>query len=498
VPCPVRNYSSLTCTLPIVATEDLASMAWFKRPMRSMRRVPQRVEGRAMGPWEAIATASDPASVMERVLAEALTLIPSAEGAAIQLCATRASLVITTASGNLGDSVGSVQPVGNSLSGLSIRSGVTQHCRDATSDLRVNAKLAAELGILSMICVPMRRGKERVGVLNITSSKASAFGPADETTLAGLAHFVSSVIGAAVDLASCTTELLGTCQEAPAGTVGQGHLGGSSEAARARSAFVANVVCPGAAFDWAARDRIEQALTGAGLTIVLQPIVSLLSGTVVKVEALARFAAPPARGPDRWFAEAASVGLGRTLELYAIERALSSLPELPEPLRMSVNAGPDTFCSPELLGLLETSMPGRIVVELTEHVGIEDYPALQRACKGLRTLGADVAIDDTGTGFASLSLVLEIAPEFIKLDRELIANIDLDPVRRSLARALVAFGNETGAEVIAEGIETAAELEVLIDLGISYGQGFYLARPGSLEDLALLLRTRGQRQAILV
>src|SRR5450756_218256 len=77
----------------------------------------RQVEGRAMGPWEAIATASDPASVMERVLAEALTLIPSAEGAAIQLCATRASLVITTASGNLGDSVGSVQSVGNSLSG---------------------------------------------------------------------------------------------------------------------------------------------------------------------------------------------------------------------------------------------------------------------------------------------------------------------------------------------------------------------------------------------
>jgi EAL domain-containing protein (putative c-di-GMP-specific phosphodiesterase class I) len=231
---------------------------------------------------------------------------------------------------------------------------------------------------------------------------------------------------------------------------------------------------------------------------VFQPIVSLSSGTVVKVEALARFAAPPARGPDRWFAEAASVGLGRPLELCAIERALSVLPDLPKPLRMAVNAGPDTFCSTELLDLLRTSTPSRVVVELTEHVDIEDYPALHRACKELRTLGAEVAMDDTGTGFASLSLVLEVSPEFIKLDRELITNIDLDPVRRALAQALIAFGNETGAEVIAEGIETAAELDVLIDLGISYGQGFYLGRPGSLEDLALLLRTRGQGQAILV
>jgi len=455
-------------------------------------------EGAAMGLREAIAIASDPASVMERVLAEALVLVPSAGGAVIELCAKRTSLVITAASGNVADSVGSVLSIAHSLSGLAIQSGVTQRCHDATTDPRVDTTLAAELGILSMICVPLRRGDERIGVLNITSSAASAFGPADEASLAGLANFVSSMIGAAVELASCTAELLGPCEVAAAGTFGQGLLGGSSESARARSAFVANVVCPGTAFDSAVRDRIEQALTGAGLTIVLQPIVSLSNGTVVMVEALARFAPQPARGPDRWFAEAASVGLGRPLELRAIERALSILPELPEPLRMAVNAGPDTFCSTELLDLLRTSTPSRVIVELTEHVGIEDLPALHRACKGLRKLGAEVAIDDTGTGFASLSLVLEVAPEFIKLDRELTGNIDLDPVRRSLARALVAFGNETGAEVIAEGIETAAELDVLIDLGISYGQGFYLGHPSSLEDLALLLRTRGQRQAILV
>jgi EAL domain-containing protein (putative c-di-GMP-specific phosphodiesterase class I)/putative methionine-R-sulfoxide reductase with GAF domain len=443
-----------------------------------------------MGLHETIATASDPASVMARVLAEALVLVPSAEGAAVLLCTERASLVYTAASGNLADSAGTVVSFANSLSGLAIRSGVTQHCYDATTDPRMDARPAAELGILSAICVPLRWCEEQVGVLLITSSEVSGFGPADEITLAGLAHFVSSVIGAAVELASCTAELLGPRQGAAAGTLGQGHLGGSSEAAGARSAFVANVVRPGAASDSAARDRIEQALTGAGLTIVFQPIVSLSSGTVVEVEALARFAAPPVRGPDHWFAEAASVGLGCTLELCAIERALSLLPELPEPLRMAVNAGPDTFCSPELLGLLETSTPSRIVVELTEHVAIEDVPALHQACKELRTLGAEVAIDDTGTGFASLSLVLEVAPEFIKLDRELTSNIDLDPVRRSLAHALVAFGSETGAEVIAEGIETAAELEVLIDLGVTYGQGFYLGRPGSLKDLAaLLLRT---------
>src|SRR5664280_442415 len=132
-----------------------------------------------MGLREAIAIASDPASVMERVLAEALVLVPSAEGAVIELYAKRASLVITAASGNVADSVGSVLSVAHSLSGLAIRSGVTQRCYDATTDPRVDTTLAAELGVLSMICVPLRRGDERVGVLDITSSKASAFGSVD-------------------------------------------------------------------------------------------------------------------------------------------------------------------------------------------------------------------------------------------------------------------------------------------------------------------------------
>jgi len=450
-----------------------------------------------MGIREAIVTASDPAIIMERVLAGALVLVPSAEGAVIALCTKLDSLVFAAASGNLADSVGSVLSLDDSLSGLAIKSGVTQHCQDAPSDPRVDVTLAAEIGIVSMICVPLSRGKERVGVLVLASSKASAFDAADESSLAGLAHFVSSVIDAAVELDSCTGELVGS-RRATAGALGQGHLAGSTRTARACSTFVANVVCPGTALDSAARDRIKRTLSGAGLSIVLQPIVSLSTGAVVEVEALARFAATPQRGPDYWFAEAASVGLSRALELCAIERGLSLLPELPEPLCMAVNAGPDTFCSPELLALLAASNPSRIVVELTEHVDIEDYPGLRRACKALRRLGAKVAIDDTGTGFASLSLVLEIAPELIKLDRELTRNIDLDPVRRALARALVAFGNETGAEVIAEGIETAAELAVLIDLGIAYGQGFYLGRPGSLEDLATLLRTGDRRQPILV
>ena len=417
-----------------------------------------------------------------------LVLVPSAAGAAVLLRNRPNVLDYAAAAGNLTDFAGATVPISNTLSALAIKRGLTQRSDDARVDPRLDSKLAATFGILSLIAVPLRSGDQGIGVVLITSGEPNAFGPADEATVSGLAPFVSSVIGAAVDLASCTDELLRIHEGAPAGSLGESHLGDWGESARARSTFVANVVCPGTALGSAARDRIEQALTGAGLAIVLQPVFSLLSGTVVEVEALARFAGPPVRGPDQWFAEAEMVGLSLPFELRAIEMALSLLPELPEPLRMAVNAGPETFCSPGLVNLLETSTPSRVVVELTEHVGIEDYPALRRACRDLRTLGAEVAIDDTGTGFASLSLVLEVAPEIIKLDRALTADIDSDPVRRALAGALVTFSDEIGAEVVAEGIETAGELETLTALGIGYGQGFFLGRPGTLADLALLLR----------
>jgi EAL domain-containing protein (putative c-di-GMP-specific phosphodiesterase class I) len=98
-------------------------------------------------------------------------------------------------------------------------------------------------------------------------------------------------------------------------------------------------------------------------------------------------------------------------------------------------------------------------------------------------LGVRLAIDDTGAGFASFAHILKLAPEIIKLDRELTSGIDHDPVRAALATALVSFASQLGTEIIAEGIETAAELEVLRNLGIRYGQGYFLFRPTSIDSI---------------
>jgi putative methionine-R-sulfoxide reductase with GAF domain len=186
----------------------------------------KEIEVRLTGLRETIISASDPATMMERVLAGALVLVPSADGAVIGLCTTMDSLVFAAASGKLMDSVGSVLSLDSSLSGVAIKSGFTQRCHYAQSDERVDVALAAELGILSLICVPLRRGTDRVGVLILASSKASAFDAADELSLAGLAHFVSSVIDAAMELDLCVAELVGSRPITEA--VGQGHLAGST------------------------------------------------------------------------------------------------------------------------------------------------------------------------------------------------------------------------------------------------------------------------------
>jgi len=437
---------------------------------------------------KAIATASDPATVMDRVLGEVLVLVPGADGAAA-LCALGDTLVYVASAGTLADACGTEVLRAGSLSGLAIESGTIQHCRDTESDLRVDRITCRALHIASMICVPLSRCGERIGVFMVASRQVDAFGPEDEVSLTGLTRFVSTVIGAAVELASVTAELLDGSDDERTGAH-PGALGDVGPATQARATFVANVVSPGIALQAEVSTRIEEVLSGKGLTTVFQPIVALHDGSIVVVEALSRFTGPPLKGPDHWFAEAASVGRGQALELWAIKKALGALDRIPRPISMAINAGPDTFCSPELLSLVEAAGPERVVVELTEHTDIDDYPRLHRACSDLRSRGARVAIDDTGSGFAGLSLLLEVAPEITKLDRQLTTGIDADPVRRALAGSLVTFAAETGSAVVAEGIETAGELQTLTDLGIQYGQGFYLARPSCLEELRPFLDHR--------
>ncbi len=233
----------------------------------------------------------------------------------------------------------------------------------------------------------------------------------------------------------------------------------------------------------AIRARILTVLDGAGLEMHVQPIVDLRSGSLAGMEALARFGAPPVRSPDQWFAEAAAVGLGLELELEAVRQAFEKLPRLPAEAFLTVNVSPQTLCSPVLQRALDDVAAERVVLELTEHVSVEDYGELEQVRGTLRGRGVRIAIDDTGAGISSLQHVIRLHPDVIKLDRSMIANLDSDPVRRALARALVELSAGLGAVIVAEGVETTAELAALRALDVPYGQGYLLGRPAALPDL---------------
>jgi EAL domain-containing protein (putative c-di-GMP-specific phosphodiesterase class I) len=229
----------------------------------------------------------------------------------------------------------------------------------------------------------------------------------------------------------------------------------------------------------AAVDRIRRAVAGDGLQILFQPILDLRDRRVVGLEALARFSGPPNRSPELWFREAAGLGLGEDLELTAIRMALRSLDCVPPDAHLAVNTSHRTAMSPRLLDVLSQVDATRIVVEITEHEQADDYEAFRRSLEALRRRGVRVAIDDAGAGF-SLRHALALDPHILKLDISLTRDIDNDRARRALASALVRFAEEMDVTMIAEGIESDAELQELLGLGVTYGQGFLLGVPQQL------------------
>jgi EAL domain-containing protein (putative c-di-GMP-specific phosphodiesterase class I)/CheY-like chemotaxis protein len=227
-------------------------------------------------------------------------------------------------------------------------------------------------------------------------------------------------------------------------------------------------------------EEIQRFVNGEGLAIHVQPIVDLGSRETVGYEALARFRSLPPRPPNEWFAEAAALELGTQLELASIERAVALLPALPESAYLSVNCSYRTVAVAELRPLLERDAK-RLVVEITEHEPVDDYDDLARSLQPLRDLGVRIAIDDAGAGYASLRHTLALGPDIVKVDISLTRSIDVDRGRRALASALISFADEMDMTIIAEGIETEAELTTLLDLGVRYGQGYHLAEPDALE-----------------
>jgi EAL domain-containing protein (putative c-di-GMP-specific phosphodiesterase class I) len=121
--------------------------------------------------------------------------------------------------------------------------------------------------------------------------------------------------------------------------------------------------------------------------------------------------------------------------------------------------------------------PDRIVLEITERTAIVDFGSFRATLEYLRALGFAVAVDDAGAGYGSLQCLAEVKPEWLKIDISLVRGVDTDDVRRQLMSSMVTFAKRVGVKLVAEGIETKEELDVLMAIGVAYGQGFYFTKP---------------------
>jgi EAL domain-containing protein (putative c-di-GMP-specific phosphodiesterase class I) len=230
----------------------------------------------------------------------------------------------------------------------------------------------------------------------------------------------------------------------------------------------------------AARAEILAVIGAQDFTTALQPIIELRTGRRVGFEALTRFSQG---APDAWFARAAATGLGTALELAALDSAVRHLRVIPADHYLAVNLSAAVLCSTEFAARMATLPLHRLVIELTEQTEVSSHVDVSEVIGALRAGGARVAVDDAGSGYAGLHRIVALGPDILKLDLELIRGIDHDPARQSLTLAMCQFARHTGASVIAEGIETAAQLETLTTLGVGHGQGYHLGHPASPASL---------------
>jgi diguanylate cyclase (GGDEF)-like protein len=222
-------------------------------------------------------------------------------------------------------------------------------------------------------------------------------------------------------------------------------------------------------------DVIEALLGDGALRPVFQPIVRVADGGTVGYEALCRSAEPLPGTPSDWFGLASAIGRRVELERACLH-AIGAAGDPPDGALLFVNVSPALLMSPGA-ERLRRLLPRRLVLELTERDQIEDLAGLQEALEPWVRSGARLAIDDAGAGYSSLKQIVQLRPEFLKLDRSLITGIEQDHHRQAMVAALAGFASEIGANLVAEGVETPGELAWLRASEVTLVQGFLLARP---------------------
>ena len=250
---------------------------------------------------------------------------------------------------------------------------------------------------------------------------------------------------------------------------------------------------------------LEKILEQRLLEAHFQPILDLSNGEVIGYEGLIRGPLDtPLRAPIELFRVANKHGYVLRLERLCRQTVLESYSRLSLPHKLFLNVRPQCLALPglgtaatrELLRRLGLS-PDRIVIELTENLPFFDFGSVRAALTEYRNLGFNVAIDDLGEGFASFRLWSELRPEYVKADMHFVQGIDSDPLKLQFLKSIQQIAETCRSHIIAEGIETEAELAVIRDLGIPFGQGYLIGRPVATppqtapENVLVVLRQPG-------
>jgi len=221
--------------------------------------------------------------------------------------------------------------------------------------------------------------------------------------------------------------------------------------------------------------RISKLIAGDQLRAVFQPIVDMMTGKIFAYEALARTSALDIKSPPEMFDISITEGMCGTLGRRLRELSVVGCPDVP----LFLNVHPNEFAERWLVQPDDPifSHEHGVFLEITESVPLSHFEMCNSILQEIRGKGINLVVDDLGAGYSNLKYIADLTPEVVKLDRELIAGLAGDTRLMKLVTAIVRLCEDLGAAVVAEGIETSEELGAVLDAGVGYGQGYYLARP---------------------
>lgn len=230
---------------------------------------------------------------------------------------------------------------------------------------------------------------------------------------------------------------------------------------------------------------LQEIIEQRNLSALFQPILDLKGGEFLGFEGLIRGPVDgPLHSPINLFSAAKEHGLSLEIEMLCRQIVLECYARQKLLGKLFLNVSPEALTDPsfkngQTLGYMEQLgiLPEEVVIEITENQPTFDFQAMHDALLHYRGMGFKIAIDDLGEGFSSLRLWYELRPEFVKIDMHFVQGVNTDPQKLQFLKSIQQIAESCGSHVIAEGVETEAELAAVRDIGIALGQGYFIARP---------------------